>query len=100
MRDHRHRELHLLEDTDPVQGGASVWTASDVDAFIESNCGNLTLTLLANGRLVSSSMQQNNNIDYAIQHLHSCSEFTADLKSNIKIRDEKDPSFMLVLVPS
>jgi hypothetical protein len=44
-------------------------------------------------------MQQNNDRDYATQHLYSCSEFMADLEPNIKIRDENDPSFMLILVP-
>jgi hypothetical protein len=56
VRDHEHRELRLLEDTDPVQGDDSIWTALDVNAYIEAKFRNLTLILLANGRLVSSSM--------------------------------------------
>jgi hypothetical protein len=75
----------------------SIWTVSDVNAYIEAKRGgDMILPLLPDNRLVSSSGWQ----DHHPQPLPPCAEFMGDLEPNVRINDENNPHFWMELVPS
>ena len=55
-----------MQDDDKVEQDNSIWTMSDVNAYHEAGTdGNMQLTLLSNGHLMSSTMIQNPDPHYA-----------------------------------
>ena len=89
-----------MHDKDKVTRDDSIWTTSDVNAYHEaSTYGDMQLTLLSNGRLVSSTMMQNPDPHYAPQRLPPDEGIMGDYKLNVTIRDTVTPSSVLALVP-
>ena len=59
-------KLDTIKVEDPVPRNDSIWTVSDISAYIEAKLGGaLALHFLSDGHLVSSSMRQNLNPGFA-----------------------------------
>ena len=88
-----------MQGDDMVEQEDSIWTTSDVNAYHEAcACGNLQLTLLENGRLVSSTMLQNPDPHYALRSLSTAGGIMGDYEPNITIRDTFNSSNTLMLL--
>ena len=89
-----------MHDKDKVTRDDSIWTTSDVNAYHEaSTFGDMHLTLLLNGRPVSSTMMQNPDPHYAPRSLPPDEGIMGDCEPNVWIRDTSDTSNLLMLLP-
>ena len=94
------QNLLVIQARDKVQQDDSIWTTTDVNACHKSSAnGDLYLTLLRNGRLVSSTMTQNTNPNYGPRRLLPNEGIMWDCKPNVRVRDTFDTSTVLVLPP-
>ena len=93
------QNLQNIQDNNKMERDDSIWTTSDISAYHKAcTCGDMQLTLLSNGRLVSSTMLQNPDPHCTPQSLPPDGGIMGDYKPNVTIRDTFDTSNVVMLL--
>ena len=100
IRTHGPHNLRGMRDSGKVRQDDSILTTIDIIAYHEASAhGDLQLTLLPSGRLVSSTMVENPDPQYTPRSLLPDDTIMGDLKPNVWIRDASNMSHPLMLMP-
>ena len=100
IRAHGPQNFRGMRDSNKFGQDNSIWTTTDINAYHEASArGDLRLTLPPSGRLVSRTMVENPDPQYAPRSLPSDNTIMGDLETNMWIRDASNMSHPLMLMP-